>query len=103
MDPAANSPADGERREWRLPDGCGVLVRELFAQSLAERWHLSFQSFQAALTRSAAKRFAGSAVTSALVQEYFAALHIKDLALACACADGSENAWTEVVAGYRGY
>src|SRR5256885_3612473 len=103
MDPAANSPVDGERRDWRLPDACGVLVRELFAQSHAERWHLSFQSFQAALTRSAAKRFGGSAVTVELAQEYFAALHIKDLALASACADGSENAWNEFVAEYRSY
>src|SRR5437588_6520371 len=103
MDPAANSPIDSERGDWRLPDACGVLLRELFTQSLADRWHLSFQSFQAALTRSAAKRFAGSAVTVELAQEYFAALHIKDLALACACADGSENAWNDFVADYRGY
>ena len=103
MEPAANLPeAGGERREWRLPEACGVLLRELFAESAADRWHLSFQTFQAALTRSAAKRFAGAAVGADRVQEYFATLHVKDLALACACADGSEIAWNEFVAEYRG-
>src|SRR6266481_2052272 len=103
MDSAANHPIDGERRVWRLPSACGITLQQLFAESSAERWHLSFQSFQEALTRSAAKRFGDSLPTVEKIQEYFAVLHIKDLVLACACADGSENAWNEFIAEYRNY
>jgi len=103
MDSAAQHPVDGEQPEWRLPVTCGALARRLFAESPADRWHLSFQSFHAALTRSAAKRFCESSPTAENIQEYFASLHLKDLVLACACADGSENAWNEFVAEYRSY
>jgi RNA polymerase sigma-70 factor len=103
MDSAAQFPGGGERREWRLPEACGAMARKLFAGSRADRWHLSFQSFQSALTRSAAKRFCESAPGAEEIQEYFASLHMEDLVLACACADGSENAWNEFVAQYRSY
>src|SRR5207247_5507441 len=69
----------------------------------AERWHLSFQSFHATLTRSAAKRFGETAPNAERIQEYFATLHAQDLVLACACAEGSESAWNEFVAEYRNY
>jgi RNA polymerase sigma-70 factor len=103
MDPAAPNSSDGERRLWRLPEACGALLRRLFAESPADRWHLSFQSFQDALTRSAAKRFGESPPTAEKIQEYFTSLHMKDLVLACACADGLENAWNEFVAEYRNH
>jgi RNA polymerase sigma factor (sigma-70 family) len=93
----------GEPREWLLPEGCEAAMRQLFAESGADRWHLSFQVFAAALTRSAAKRFDAAAVSAERVQEYFATLRAKDLALACACGEGLENAWDEFVAEYRGY
>src|SRR6266478_751018 len=101
MDPAAANSSDGGRRLWRLPEACGVLLGQLFRESPADRWHLSFQSFQAALTSSAAKRFGESSPTAEKIQEYFTSLHMKDLVLACACADGLENAWNEFVAEYR--
>ena len=103
MDSAAQYPGDGEQREWRLPETCAELTRQLFAESLADRWHLSFQSFQSALTRSAAKRFGDSSPAPEKTQEYFATLHVKVLVLACACAEGSENAWNEFIAEYRSY
>ena len=103
MDRIAKNPADGERGDWRLPDGCGDLLLRLFAESSAEGWHLSFSGFEAALTRSAAKRFAGSSAPPERIREYFATLHVGDLALACACAEGSETAWNEFVSEYRGY
>ena len=104
MDPAKNHSSDsGARREWRLPAECAVLVRQLFRESSAERWHLSFQSFHTTLTRSAAKRFGEGAANLERIQEYFRTLHVQDLALACACAEGSESAWNEFVARYRNY
>jgi RNA polymerase sigma factor (sigma-70 family) len=103
MDPANHSSDSGLRREWRLPADCAVLVRQLFRESSAERWHLSFQSFHTTLTRSAAKRFGEAAPNLERIQEYFRTLHVQDLVLACACAEGSESAWNEFVARYRNY
>jgi RNA polymerase sigma factor (sigma-70 family) len=104
MDPAVKNPSsDGKGRDWRLPEGCGVLLRQLFAESAAKSWHLSFAAFQTAMTRGAAKRFGGSNPPVEKFQEYFATLHIRDFALACACAEGSEAAWNEFVAEYRGH
>jgi RNA polymerase sigma factor (sigma-70 family) len=104
MDPAKNHSSDGSvRREWRLPADCALLIRQLFRESCAERWHLSFQSFHTTLTLSAAKRFAEAAPNLERIQEYFATLHVQDLVLACACAEGSESAWNEFVAQYRNY
>ena len=104
MDPAKNHSSDsGVRREWRLPKDCAVLVRQLFRESCAERYNLPFQSFHTTLTRSAAKRFGEAAPNLERIQEYFATLHVQDLVLASACAEGSESAWNEFVARYRNY
>jgi len=104
MDPAGNHRSSGgTRREWRLPDGCAQAIQQLFTECGAERWQLSRASLQAALTRSAAKRFGESPAPVQKVREYFATLHVQDLALACACAEGSEPAWNHFVGEYRGY
>ena len=104
MDPVAKHPSGGgDGREWRLPEACGDLLRQLFAEAAAERWHLSFVAFQTAMTRSAAKRFGETKQPVEKFQEYFATVHVRDLALACACGEGSEAAWNEFVAEYRGY
>jgi RNA polymerase sigma factor (sigma-70 family) len=104
MDPASQYPSDsGEPREMRLPHAVDGVVRRLFAECAAERWHLSFQAFRAALTRSAIKRFGRTTAPLDRIQEYLATLHVKDLALACACAEGSEAAWNEFVGEYRVY
>ena len=101
MDSAAHNP---ERNgPPRLPGAGAGFLRQLFAQCPADRWQLSFVAFESALTRSATKRFAGSSPSVAQLQEYFSALHLNDLALACACAEGSQHAWEDFVAGYRSY
>src|SRR5258705_611427 len=104
MDAETNTPLEARKpRQWRLPEGCEPAIRQLFAESGADRWHLSLPVFAAGLTRSAAKRFDAAAVSAERVQEYFATLHTNDLALACACGDGLEKAWDEFVREYRGY
>ena len=55
------------------------------------------------MTRSAAKRFPDAWPSPAALEEYFQTLHSKDLALACACAEGSEPAWEEFVSEYGSY
>src|ERR1044072_6614816 len=97
------SMGDGERRNGQLPEACDSLVRQLFADSLADHWHLSLLSFQAALARGASKRFREKSVSTQQISAYLAGLHIKDLALACACADGSASAWNHFIARSRGH
>jgi RNA polymerase sigma factor (sigma-70 family) len=104
MDSAANSSSDsGERREWRLPESCNGLIEQLFSESLASHWQLSLPQFRAGLARSAAKRFGESPASFEKLEQYFATLHVRDLTLACACAEGSESAWNEFVGVYRPY
>lgn len=80
-----------------------ALVDSLYAQSSASRSGLSREQFQAALTRSVRKHFACGTLTSATLEEYLAALHLEDLAIAAACVAGCEAAWERFVALYRGY
>ena len=83
--------------------GCKILVDRLFEESQAARWSLTRSSFVAALERSAAKRFPAANVSAEQIEDYFSALHLQDLALACACAEGCVSAWEHFVASYRNY
>jgi RNA polymerase sigma-70 factor (ECF subfamily) len=56
--------------------------------------------FASALERSAAHRFPSGA-SSEPVAEYLDSLHLSDLALACACAEGREAAWDHFVCAFR--
>jgi RNA polymerase sigma-70 factor (ECF subfamily) len=81
---------------------CKPLIDHLFTQSNAPSWGLSFDDFSAALVRSA-KKFLTPVPSSAATEEYFSALHVQDLALACACAEGRVLAWEYFVATYQPY
>lgn len=87
----------------RLLDGSASLVEELYAQSQAARWGLTLERFVLSLERSATKRFAGESAAPKKVEDYLCALHLEDLALACACAAGCESAWEHFFATYRQY
>jgi RNA polymerase sigma-70 factor len=80
-----------------------ALVEWLYAQANAARWGLSRGQFAVALERSARKRLATGALTLPKLEEYFGALHLEDLALATACAEGGEAAWEHFFAKYRAY
>ena len=84
-------------------DGCAPVVELLYAQSQASRWGVSLDSFTAVLERSARKLCATAAVTPQRLEEFLGALHLEDLALAAACAQGCEAAWEHFVATYRSY
>src|SRR5258708_26923240 len=99
-----DQPSDsGQPRAWRVPDACGAMAQQLFAETPSERWQLSFQSFYAELSRGASKGLGEAAPAIERIHEYFATVHVRDLALACACCDGSESAWNDFVAEFRGY
>lgn len=102
MDSADYNP-EPPRNPPRLLRDCTPFLRQLFEQCADDHWQLSFSAFESALARSAAKRFRDVSPSIAQFQEYFSALHVRDLALACACAEGSQNAWEHFVSEYRPY
>ncbi len=80
-----------------------ALVERLYTQANGERWRLSQGQFAVALERSARKHLLGGALTPRQYEEYLSGLHLEDLALATACAAGSEAAWENFVNTYRVY
>jgi RNA polymerase sigma-70 factor, ECF subfamily len=79
----------------------GRLVGRLYDRASAERWQLSKDRFAAALEASAARAFAARDRNARDLERYLTALHLEDLALACACADGQPAAWDHFVLEYR--
>ncbi len=75
----------------------------LYSQSNASRWHVSRERFAASLQRSAEKRLASGILAPEKLEEYLAALHLEDLALATACMENCESAWEHFVTSYRPY
>jgi RNA polymerase sigma factor (sigma-70 family) len=84
-------------------DGQSSLLECFYAQSQAARWGVPLERFGAVLERSAKKALAAGAVTPQELQEFLGALHLEDLALATACAEGGEAAWEHFFAKYRAY
>ena len=79
------------------------LLDQLFAASGAASWELSREAFTQVLEYSATKHFAGHAPSATKLQEYLSSLHLQDLALACACAQGWAPAWDHFVSTYRSF
>jgi RNA polymerase sigma-70 factor (ECF subfamily) len=77
------------------------LVERLARRAQTGRWDLPADDFAAVLRRSVAHRFTGRPPSPAEVELYLESLHVEDLALACACARGSEPAWEHFVGQYR--
>src|SRR5258706_3453281 len=77
------------------------LIDWLHAEANCARWGLARGRFAEALRRSVEKRFRGTRPDAAEVEVYLKSLHLEDLALACACADGEETAWEFFVGQFR--
>jgi RNA polymerase sigma-70 factor (ECF subfamily) len=73
----------------------------LRSKAQAERWKVPPEVFSNALERSAEKAFAGRAASEDQLDRYYDSLHLPDLALACACAMGREEAWDHFVKEFR--
>lgn len=80
-----------------LDDG---LVAQLCRRAHASRWDVSPGRLRAALESSVGKALDDRA-TDARIERYCSSLHLEDLALACACADGRDKAWDHFVREYR--
>jgi RNA polymerase sigma-70 factor len=77
------------------------LVARLYQQAKASRWGVSERAFTSALERSAAKGLPDAPLDRERLERYLSALHLEDLALACACADGHDAAWDHFIIEYR--
>ena len=76
-------------------------VSRLYGRADASRWGLAEDAFEESLRRSVAHRFRGASPSRREVEAYLDTLHVADLALACACARGSEAAWEHFVRDLR--
>jgi RNA polymerase sigma-70 factor (ECF subfamily) len=74
---------------------------ELYTKADAGRWKVPPEVLSDALERSAEKAFAGRLPSDPDLDRYFNALHLSDLALACACALGHDDAWDHFVREFR--
>ena len=73
------------------------LVRRLYTRAQAERWSVTLDAFRDAIQASADAK--GTAARD--LEHYAAALHLQDLALACACAAGHDAAWEHFIREQR--
>ena len=76
-------------------------LQRLCEKAQADRWKVPPEVFSSSLERSAEKAFAGRSPSEAELDRYYASLHLPDLALACACAMGDEEAWDHFVREFR--
>ena len=77
------------------------LVAGLHDAAGAARWNVSLDAFGAALARSAEKAFGADDPAPRDLERYLRALHLDELALSCACADGDPRAWDHFVETHR--
>lgn len=91
----------GQQRRMPVEHVTSELAERLYRRSGAKQWALSLADFTAALERSAAKRFAPGRPDARETEAYLESLQLDDLALACACARGLEQAWEHFVSEYR--
>jgi RNA polymerase sigma-70 factor (ECF subfamily) len=77
------------------------LIAKLHADADAARWRVSAETFALALEASALRGLGERSTTPRDVERYLRSLHLGDLALACACAAGDDEAWDHFVREYR--
>ena len=82
----------------RLLDAEGV--SRLHRKANANRWGVTPERFAAAL-ESSVSHAVPEAPQGSAAERYLASLHLEDLALATACADGDEAAWEHFIREHR--
>jgi RNA polymerase sigma-70 factor (ECF subfamily) len=73
------------------------LAERLYHDAKADRWRLPKAAFEFTLTESCRKAFGDRTPGERELSKYCATLHLEDLALACACAEGHAAAWDHFV------
>ena len=80
------------------------LVERLYRRANGARWRAPRDLFGQALQASASRACSGASpanVDAREVERHLSSLHLEDLALACACAAGDDEAWEHFVREYR--
>jgi RNA polymerase sigma-70 factor (ECF subfamily) len=73
----------------------------LVVRSGASRWGVPRAALIEAVGRAVSTRFAAATPAAGVMDAFVDGLHAEDLALACACACGSPEAWDHFVTTYR--
>ena len=84
-----------------MPSIDADLLDRLYRRANAGRWQVPLDRFAAALETSAAKAPGARPASARDLEHYLGSLRLEELALACACAAGSEAAWDHFVLEYR--
>jgi RNA polymerase sigma factor (sigma-70 family) len=77
------------------------LAERLLNRIESGRWTVTPRAFADALAASASRAFADSDPAANEIEQYCESLHLADLALATACAEGDELAWEHFVREHR--
>ena len=77
------------------------LYRRALRESALDTRQLPESVFADAIQRSVEHRFSGPAPQGNAVERYLDTLHVVDLALACACGEGDEQAWERFILTLR--
>jgi RNA polymerase sigma-70 factor, ECF subfamily len=76
-------------------------VERCYRDAHADRWAVPRPAFAAMLAASVQRAFPEGTPSKRQVDAYLGGLHLEDLALACACAEGHDGAWDHFVLQYR--
>jgi RNA polymerase sigma factor (sigma-70 family) len=77
------------------------LAERLLGRTEGSRWGVTVQVFAGALAASASRAFADRDAAPKEIARFCESLHLADLALAAACAEGHEAAWEHFVREHR--
>ena len=77
------------------------IVDDLFRRADAAKWALTRDEFAAVLNASVRRAFPSGTPSRREVDQYFAGVHLADLALATACGLGRDVAWDHFVLEHR--
>jgi RNA polymerase sigma-70 factor, ECF subfamily len=102
----ASGLRSAESLALRVPEMGRLSVDRRLAERLLERsgggrWGLTADAFAGALERSAGRAFADRQPSARELERFCESLHLADLALATACAEGHEAAWEHFVREHR--
>jgi RNA polymerase sigma factor (sigma-70 family) len=78
-----------------------ALIQRLYARAAADRWKLPLDAFRSFLSACVQREFDDSEPDGGRLERHLASLHLEDLALACACAEGIDDAWDAFVLQFR--
>ncbi|HKY22734.1 MAG TPA: hypothetical protein VJM31_16090 [Vicinamibacterales bacterium] len=78
-----------------------ALLERLYREAKADRWRLPQVAFANALESSCRKAYPDGDPSSRDLSRYLSSLHLEDLALACACAEGHAAAWDHFILEMR--